>query len=78
MRATMRITHARVISFEAPTTSPFTPPNILFEITERITGHITIATAAPASLRGDTGRKTSGRQNSAATNGKYGFENWWR
>ena len=73
-----RITHARVISFDAPTISPLTPPNNLFEMTKRTAGHTTIAIAAPASLLGDTGRKTSGRQNSAAMNGKYGFENWWR
>lgn len=70
MRAMVIITHARVISFEAPTISPLTPPNNLFEMIESIAGHTTIAMAAPASLKGDTGRKTSGIQKSAAMKGK--------
>ena len=70
MSAMVRMTHARVISFEAPTISPLTPPNNLLEMIERIAGHTTIAMAAPASLRGDTGRKTSGIQKSTAMKGK--------
>ena len=69
------ITQARVISFDAPTISPLTPPNTLLERNKRITGQITIAIAAPASFRCYTGRKTSGIQNNAAMNGKYGCEN---
>jgi len=70
IRAIARITNARVISFDAPTISPLTPPNNLLERMNKITGHATIEIAAPASLNGDTGRKTRGIQNNAAMNGK--------
>lgn len=69
------ITTARVISFEAPTTSPFTPPNIFLERRKSDAGQSTIAIAAPENFSGDSGRKTSGMQNNAAINGKYGFAN---
>lgn len=65
-----RITNARVISFDAPTISPLTPPNNFLEIINKITGHATIAIAAPTSFKGDIGRKTRGIQNNAAMNGK--------
>jgi len=57
---------ALVISFEAPTTSPLTPPNALVEITSRTSGTTTMITAAATSFRGESGNNTRGRQRMAA------------
>lgn len=63
-----------VISFEAPTTSPFTPPKSLFEMNRRATGQATMAIALIARDSWGTGRNTSGMQSIKARKGKYGRE----
>jgi len=68
-------THALVISFAAPTTSPLTPPNIFWELTRRIVGQMIMTSAAATSWRGVTGRNTRGRHNIRERKGKYGLEN---
>ena len=72
------IAQTRVISFVAPTTSPFTPPNKRFETSSMIVGHKTATRMAPINLKGAIGMKRIGAHKSAAMNGKWGFENWWR
>ena len=76
MMTSARIAQARVISFAAPTTSPFTPPNKRLETRSRIVGHKTATRMAPINLKGAMGMKRIGAHKSAAMSGKWGCENW--
>ena len=76
--AIIRIATARVISLDAPATSPFTPPNKRLEIPRRTNGQMTIAAKAPAIFGYGSGKSRSGKQRISEKTGKYGRENWWR
>lgn len=66
----MSTVQARVISLEAPTISPFTPPNKRFETRSIIVGHRNATMTAPINLIGAIGIKKMGAHKSAAKMGK--------
>ena len=77
--STITIMHsARVNSFEAPATSPLTPPKRRRARKSRTVGQRTITTSAPAIFTGASGRRKRGRQRSPARAGKYRRAYWWR